>query len=54
MLSPILRSFTLVALVAGTAAAQERPGPTVEIAAGWVGFADDGIVSEGMVVGVSF
>lgn len=26
--------------------AQERPAPAAEVAAGWVGFADDGIVSE--------
>jgi outer membrane protein with beta-barrel domain len=31
------------------AAAQGRPGPAAEFAAGWVGFADDGVVSEGLV-----
>lgn len=31
------------------ARAQERPAPTVDLSAGWVGFADDGIVSEGLV-----
>lgn len=33
------------------AVAQERPRPAIEFAAGWVGFADDGIVSEGLVGG---
>ena len=33
------------------AAAQGRPAPVVEFAAGWVGFADDGVVSEGLVGG---
>jgi hypothetical protein len=41
----------LAAPMAHLAAAQDRPGPAVEIAAGWVGFADDGIVSEGLVGG---
>jgi len=56
------RVVTLVAVVLGSialfappfsapAAAQDRPGPAAEIAAGWVGFADDGIVSEGMIGG---
>ena len=29
-----------------SAAAQDRPSPALDLAAGWVGFADDGIVSE--------
>jgi hypothetical protein len=33
------------------AAAQDQPRPIVEFAAGWVGFADDGIVSESVVGG---
>ena len=33
------------------AIAQDRPGPAAEFSAGWVGFADDGVVSEGMVGG---
>jgi len=33
------------------AIAQDRPSPAAEFSAGWVGFADDGIVSEGMVGG---
>jgi hypothetical protein len=39
----------LAAPTAHLAAAQDRPGPAVELAAGWVGFADDGIVGEGQV-----
>jgi Outer membrane protein beta-barrel domain len=35
--------------VASLAAAQDRPRPTVEFEAGWVGFADDGVVSESLV-----
>jgi hypothetical protein len=31
------------------AAAQGRPRPAAEVAVGWVGFADDGIVSESLV-----
>ena len=46
-----------LALLAGPmtdlAAAQDRPGPAVEFAAGWVGFADDGIVSESVVGGAA-
>ena len=43
----------LVAPMAGLAAAQDRPGPAVEFAVGWVGFADDGIVSESLVGGAA-
>ena len=43
----------LAAPMAHTAVAQDRPGPAVELAAGWVGFADDGIVSEGLVGGAA-
>lgn len=41
----------LVGLVPVPASAQQRPGPAAEFSAGWVGFADDGVVSEGMVGG---
>ena len=34
--------------MAGRAVAQGQPGPAAELAVGWVGFADDGIVSETM------
>jgi hypothetical protein len=43
----------LVAPMADLAAAQDRPGPAVELVAGWVGFADDGIVSEGLIGGAA-
>jgi len=46
--------FLLVAApMTHLAVAQDRPGPTVDLAAGWVGFADDGIVSEGLVGGAA-
>ena len=40
---------TLTVVMTGVVAAQDRPGPAVEATAGWVGFADDGIVSETVV-----
>ena len=48
------RSAALIALLltpflTGVASAQERPSPALDLSAGWVGFGDDGIVSEGMV-----
>ena len=43
----------LAALMADLATAQDRPGPAAEFAAGWVGFADDGIVSESLVGGAA-
>jgi len=39
--------------MAHVAAAQDRPGPAVELAAGWIGFADDGVVREGLVAGAA-
>jgi hypothetical protein len=42
-----------MAPMAGVSLAQHRPGSAVEFAAGWVGFADDGIVSEGLVGGAA-
>jgi Outer membrane protein beta-barrel domain len=44
-------ALLLLAPMAGLVAAQDRPSPVVELAAGWVGFADDGVVSEGLVGG---
>src|SRR5689334_22461747 len=41
----------LMTCLTRTAAAQDRPRPAVEFSAGWTGFADDGIVSEGIVGG---
>ncbi len=43
----------LAAPMAELAAAQDRPGPAMELAAGWVGFADDGIVSESLIGGAT-
>jgi hypothetical protein len=39
--------------MAHLAVAQDRPGPVVDLAGGWVGFADDGIASEGLVGGAA-
>ena len=44
-----LSSVMLAASI--TAAAQDRPAAAAEFAVGWVGFADDGIVSETLVGG---
>jgi hypothetical protein len=46
-------SVLLGAPMANVAAAQDRPGLAVELAAGWVGFADDGIVNEGLIGGAA-
>jgi hypothetical protein len=47
-------AFTLLAApMADLASAQERPRAVVELAAGWVGFADDGIVGESAVGGAA-
>lgn len=48
ILAPLL---LLAPVVTSTAVAQNRPSPTLDLAAGWVGFGDDGVVSEGMVGG---
>ena len=50
---PIFAVVLLAAPMAHLAAAQDRPRPAVELAAGWVGFADDGIVNEGLVAGAA-
>jgi hypothetical protein len=42
---------TLAVPMAGTASAQQAPRTAVELAAGWVGFADDGVVSESVFGG---
>jgi Outer membrane protein beta-barrel domain len=44
-------SITLIPVLTGAAVAQDRPSPTLDLSAGWVGFADDGIVNEAMVGG---
>lgn len=41
-------AFVTVSLAA-PAAAQGRPQPAVELAVGWIGFADDGVVGESLV-----
>jgi hypothetical protein len=49
---PILRVMCVIVLfssLTGSAAAQERPAAAVEGSVGWIGFADDGVVSEGMI-----
>jgi hypothetical protein len=43
----------LAAPMADLAAAQDQPGLAVELAAGWVGFADDGIVNESLIGGAA-
>jgi hypothetical protein len=59
---PILGAFIRLAVgalalfvfpMADLVAAEDRPGPAAEFAAGWVGFADDGIVSESLVGGAA-
>lgn len=50
-------AFGVLALLIPPAArganAQDLPSPAVEVAAGWVGFADDGIVSETLIGGAA-
>lgn len=46
-------SLLVAPLFTCPAAAQGRPAPALDLSAGWVGFGDDGIVSEGMVGGAS-
>ena len=41
----------LLAAMVHPAGAQEKPAPVAEVSAGWVGFADDSVVSEGLVGG---
>jgi hypothetical protein len=43
--------MVLAPFLALAASAQDRPSPSIDLSAGWVGFADDGIVSEGMFGG---
>lgn len=43
----------LLAPMPRQANAQDRPAPAAELAAGWVGFADDGIVSESLFGGAA-
>lgn len=49
-----MAALTLLgALAASPAAAQERPKLGADVSAGWVGFGDDGIVSEGLIGGAA-
>jgi len=45
----VVVALTILVIVPHIARAQDRPAPAVDAAAGWVGFADDGIASETMV-----
>jgi opacity protein-like surface antigen len=45
----LLAALLLAPFLTAAASAQERPSPTLDLSAGWVGFGDDGIVSEGMI-----
>lgn len=52
ILVPPLALTALLALapvLTTRAAAQDRASPVLDLSAGWVGFADDGVVGEGMV-----
>ena len=60
--TPITRTIIRVALsglallaapMVDLAAAQDRQGPTVEVAAGWVGFTDNTLIGEGLVAGAA-
>lgn len=57
VLGTLVRAIGALALLAAPmarpAAAQERPGPAVELAVGWMGFPDDGIVSESLIGGAA-
>ena len=44
-------AWALLAAMVHPAGAQEKPAPVVEVSAGWVGFAGDSVVSEGLVGG---
>ena len=51
---PAIASLSLLALLfAHTVAAEERPRPALELAAGVLLFADDGVVKEGFVGGTA-
>ena len=50
---PIIAVVAAVILAALPVSAQERPAPALDLSAGWVGFADDGVVSE-LPIGAAF
>lgn len=43
----------IVFALSAPVAAQDRPSPAIEVEGGWVGFADDGVVSETMAGGAA-
>lgn len=43
----------MIFIAAAPAFAQERPPAAIDLQAGWIGFADDGIVSETMIGGAA-
>jgi hypothetical protein len=45
--------LALCAVLVGNAQEQEPPAPAVDVGAAWIGFADDGIVSEGAIAGAA-
>jgi hypothetical protein len=47
--SLVAAALALCAVVVGNA--QDRPAPSVDLGAAWLGFADDGVVSEGAFAG---
>jgi hypothetical protein len=49
----VLAAAAALLLSAHPAFAQDRPAPALDLSAGWVGFADDGVVSE-LPVGAGF
>jgi hypothetical protein len=48
-----LLAGTLALCIVPVAHAQERPGPALDFGAAWIGFADDGVVSEGAIAGAA-
>lgn len=50
-LSVLVASAAFAIVMANPAAAQDRSAPWADLTVGWVGFADDGIVSESLVGG---
>jgi hypothetical protein len=50
---PAVLAAVLTVGFAPAAEGQTRPGPAGEFAAGWVGFADDAVISEGLVGGAA-
>jgi hypothetical protein len=49
----VITEAIFAVLAADSVGAQERPGPAVEFNAGWVGFADDGVVNEALLGGAA-